>query len=68
MGILDFGDVEALAGNKRHRQRIRAMIKVKKPDYVLVKEIGGGDKGTHCQILTLLDKILYSMGRDAAGG
>lgn len=44
------------------------MIKVKKPDYVLVKELGGGDKGTHRQILTLLDKILYSMGRDAAGG
>lgn len=49
-------------------QKIRARIKVKKPDYVLVKELGGGNKETHWQILTLLAKISYSICRDAAEG
>lgn len=47
---------------------IRTRIKVKKSDYVLVKQFGGGDKETHWQILTLLAIMSYSMGRDAAGG
>lgn len=67
LGTLDLSDV-ALAGNKRHRKRIRARVKVKKCDYVLVKQLGGCDKETHWQILTLLAKISYSVGGDVAGG
>lgn len=67
LGTLDLSDV-ALAGSKRHRKRVRARVKVKKSDYVLVKQLGGCDKETHCQILTLLAKISYSVSRVVAGG
>lgn len=67
LGTLDLSDV-ALAGNKRHRKRIRARVKVKKCDYVLVKQLGGCDKETLALNLTLLAKISYSVGGDVAGG
>lgn len=59
LGTLDLSDV-ALAGNKRHRKRIRARVKVKKCDYVLVKQLGGCDKETLADINIVSQNFILS--------